>query len=45
MNDYDAIIVGSGAAGGIVAYVLAKAGHRVLLLERGSALSFTRCRS
>jgi len=41
MNDYDAIIVGSGAAGGIVACVLAEAGHRVLLLERGSALSFS----
>src|SRR5215217_5535858 len=40
MNDYDAIIVGSGAAGGIVACVMAEAGHRVLLLERGSALSF-----
>ena len=41
MNDYDAIIVGSGAGGGIVACVLAEAGHRVLLLERGSALGFS----
>jgi len=40
MNDYDAIIVGAGAAGGIVACVLAEAGKRVLLLERGPALSF-----
>lgn len=40
MKDYDAIIVGSGAAGGIVAGVLAEAGKRVLLLERGSSLSF-----
>ena len=40
MNTYDAIIIGTGAAGGIVACVLAEAGKRVLLLERGSSLSF-----
>ena len=40
MKEYDAIIIGSGAAGGIVACVLAEAGKRVLLLERGPALSF-----
>ena len=40
MNEYDAIIIGSGAAGGIVACVLAEAGKHVLLLERGSHLSF-----
>ena len=40
MNDYDAIIIGTGAAGGIVACVLAEAGKHVLLLERGAALSF-----
>ena len=40
MKKYDAIIVGSGAAGGIVACVLAEAGKHVLLLERGPALSF-----
>lgn len=40
MNDYDVIIVGAGAAGGIVACVLAEAGKRVLLLERGPSLSF-----
>jgi len=40
MNEYDAIIIGSGAAGGIVACVLAEAGKHVLLLERGSQLSF-----
>jgi choline dehydrogenase-like flavoprotein len=40
MNTFDAIIIGSGAAGGIVACVLAEAGKYVLLLERGSALSF-----
>jgi len=41
MTGYDAIIVGSGAAGGIVACVLAEAGKDVLLLERGPALSFS----
>ena len=40
MNQFDAIIIGSGAAGGIVAGVLAEAGKHVLLLERGRALSF-----
>ncbi|MFI4994402.1 MAG: GMC family oxidoreductase [Hyphomicrobiales bacterium] len=32
---FDAIVVGAGAGGGIVACVLAEAGHRVLLIERG----------
>ena len=40
MKEFDALIVGSGAGGGIVACVLAEAGKRVLLLERGRALSF-----
>jgi choline dehydrogenase-like flavoprotein len=40
MNEYDAIIIGTGAAGEIVACVLAEAGQHVLLLERGAALSF-----
>ena len=40
MNEYDAIIIGTGAAGGIVACVLAEAGKHVLLLERGAALTF-----
>ncbi len=40
MKDYDAIVVGSGAAGGIVACVLAESGKHVLLLERGPDLSF-----
>jgi choline dehydrogenase-like flavoprotein len=40
MNEYDAIVIGTGAAGGIVACVLAEAGKHVLLLERGSPLSF-----
>jgi choline dehydrogenase-like flavoprotein len=41
MTSYDAIIIGTGAAGGIVAGVLAEAGKQVLLLERGRALSFS----
>jgi choline dehydrogenase-like flavoprotein len=40
MKTYDAIVVGTGAAGGIVAGVLAEAGKRVLLLERGPALDY-----
>ena len=34
-DTYDAIVVGAGASGGIVAKELAAAGWRVLLLERG----------
>ena len=40
MDKYDVIVIGAGAAGGIVACVLAEAGKRVLLLERGPELSF-----
>jgi choline dehydrogenase-like flavoprotein len=39
MKDFDAIVIGGGAAGGIVAGLLAEAGKKVLLLERGLRLS------
>jgi choline dehydrogenase-like flavoprotein len=35
---YDVIIIGSGAGGGTLAYHLANAGKRVLILERGTFL-------
>lgn len=44
---YDAVIIGSGFGGSVMAYRLAKAGLRVCLLERGKAYpphSFARTR-
>jgi choline dehydrogenase-like flavoprotein len=40
MAEYDAIVVGAGAGGGIVAAVLAESGKRVLLIERGLARTY-----
>jgi choline dehydrogenase-like flavoprotein len=37
---YDAVVVGSGAGGGVVAAELAKHGQSVLLVERGRDLTF-----
>src|SRR5205823_6909524 len=38
MDDYDVIIVGTGAGGGTLARHLAPSGKRILLLERGDWL-------
>src|SRR5919199_5796281 len=38
MNDYDVIIIGSGAGGGTLAYRLAPSGKKILILERGDYL-------
>jgi choline dehydrogenase-like flavoprotein len=37
-DHYDVVIIGTGAGGGTLANVLAKAGKRILLLERGDYL-------
>ena len=39
-SDYDCVVVGAGAAGGIIAALLAEAGRSVLLLERGPAMTY-----
>ena len=40
----DAVIIGAGAAGGVVAHELAKAGLQTVLLERGRRLDFAETR-
>jgi len=38
-SDYDAVIIGSGAGAGPVAFELSRAGHSVLILEKGPWLT------
>lgn len=40
-DHYDAIVVGAGAGGGIVAAQMARAGRKVLLVERGRRLDYS----
>ncbi len=42
-NTYDCIIVGAGPAGGTAAYHLAKAGHKVLIIEKESLPRYKPC--
>jgi choline dehydrogenase-like flavoprotein len=44
-QDFDVVIIGSGASGGTAAYVLAQQGVKCLLLEAGPALDFEKGRS
>jgi len=35
MKNYDIVVIGSGASGGAISYVLAKAGYKVAIIEKG----------
>jgi choline dehydrogenase-like flavoprotein len=41
-KDYDVLIIGSGASGGMAAYTLAQKGVRCLMLDAGPAIDFLR---
>ena len=38
-DEYDVIVIGTGAGGGILAQTVAQTGKRILLLERGDFLT------
>ena len=44
-QDYDVVIIGSGAAGGMAAHTLCKAGVRCLMLEAGPMVDMQRHRT
>jgi choline dehydrogenase-like flavoprotein len=43
-NDYDVLIIGSGASGGMAAYTLTRKGIKCLMLDAGPAVDFSRAR-
>jgi choline dehydrogenase-like flavoprotein len=45
MTNYDVLIIGSGASGGMVAYTLTRKGVRCLMLDAGPAVDFNRDRA
>jgi choline dehydrogenase-like flavoprotein len=44
-TDYDVLIIGSGASGGMAAYTLTQLGARCLMLDAGPPLDFDRGRT
>ncbi len=44
-KEYDVLIVGSGASGGMAAYTLTQKGAKCLLLDAGPAVDFNRQRT
>ena len=43
-KEYDVLIIGSGASGGMAAYTLTQKGAKCLLLDAGAAVDFNRQR-
>ena len=43
--DHDVLIIGSGASGGMAAYILAKAGVKCLMLDAGPSADWDKQRS
>ncbi len=44
-TDHDVLIIGSGASGGMAAYILSKAGVKCLMLDAGPSVDFEKQRS